>query len=96
MNTSTHLFECDDKAVNPQHYKTKNGIEAIDAIEAFTDGLNGIEAVDTGNALKYLCRWKRKNGIQDLRKAIWYITHLVRHLEQQTEEAEWNREEKHE
>lgn len=32
-------------------------------------GLTGVEAFDTGNALKYLWRWKRKNGVEDLNKA---------------------------
>lgn len=71
----------DDPMVNhPSHYQS-NGLEAIDVIEAMTDGLNGIEACDTGNALKYLMRWKKKNGLQDLRKAVWYIQHLINHLE---------------
>ena len=60
-----------DNVNHPAHYQTRSGLEAIDVIEAFTDGLSGIEAVCTGNALKYLCRWKMKNGTEDLRKAIW-------------------------
>lgn len=56
-------------------------MEVIDVIENFTDGLNGIEATDTGNIIKYACRWKKKNGIEDVRKLIWYATHLVQYLE---------------
>lgn len=62
---------------HPSHYRSKSGLEAIDVIEAFCDGLNGIEAFCTGNALKYLCRWKSKNGIEDLKKAQWYINRLI-------------------
>ena len=62
---------------HPLHYQSKTGIEAIDVIEAFCDGLNGIEAFCTGNALKYMCRWKNKNGIEDLKKAQWYINKLI-------------------
>ena len=62
---------------HPSHYQSKTGIEAIDVIEAFCDGLNGIEAFCTGNALKYMCRWKNKNGIEDLKKAQWYINKLI-------------------
>ena len=70
------------EAVNhPSHYQSKSGLEAIDVIEAFCDGLNGIEAFCTGNALKYLCRWKSKNGIEDLKKAEWYINRLIEHIE---------------
>lgn len=64
---------------HPSHYS--GSIEAIDAIAAATVGLTGVEAFDTGNALKYLWRWKRKNGVEDLNKAIWYIQHLIKHLE---------------
>lgn len=71
-------YESTDKMVShPSHYQTASGLEAIDVIEAFTDGLNGIEAVDTGNAIKYILRWKHKNGVQDIEKAIWYLTHLL-------------------
>lgn len=70
-----------DMVNHPPHYKTKNGLETIDVIEAFTEDLNGIEAVCTANALKYICRWKNKNGKQDLEKAVWYINYLIEHLE---------------
>ena len=39
--------------------------------------LKGMEAVCTANALKYLCRWHKKNGVEDLRKAKWYIEYLI-------------------
>ena len=81
----TNVYECDDPVVNPNHYKTKSGLETIEVLEAFTDGLNGIEAVCTANALKYLCRWKKKNGIVDLEKSIWYINYLIQHLRKQEE-----------
>ena len=62
-------YESDDVMVShPDHYQSENGLEVIDVIEAFTAELNGIEATDTGNILKYACRWKKKNGIQDLKK----------------------------
>ena len=66
-----------DMVNHPQHYKTKAGLETIDVIEAFTYGLNGIEAVDTANIIKYICRWKKKNGLEDLKKAKWYLEHLI-------------------
>ena len=34
----------------------------------------------TGNAIKYLWRWKQKNGVEDLRKAKWYISRLIENL----------------
>lgn len=66
--------------INPSYYK-RGGLEVIDIIEAFTSDLRGVEAVDTGNAIKYITRWSQKNGIQDLKKAKWYIDHLINHLE---------------
>lgn len=78
-------YETSDKMVShPPHYQSSTGLEVIDVIEAFTDGLNGIEATDTGNVIKYICRWKTKNGIQDLKKAMWYLTHLINHVEKES------------
>ena len=70
-----------DPVNHPDHYKTKTGLETIDVIEAFTFDLKGIEATDTGNVLKYMCRWKSKNGLEDLKKAQWYLNHLINHVE---------------
>ena len=66
---------------HPDHYMSKTGMEVIDVIESFTTELNGIEATDTGNVIKYICRWKNKNGLQDLKKARWYLNHLIDHIE---------------
>lgn len=65
-----------DAVDHPTHY-TAGNIECIEAIAAATTGLAGIEAACTANAIKYLWRWKRKNGQEDLRKARWYINHLL-------------------
>lgn len=63
-------YESDDVMVShPEHYQSESGLEVIDVIEAFTSELSGIEATDTGNILKYACRWKKKNGVQDLKKS---------------------------
>ena len=76
------MYESTDKMVShPAHYQSETGLEVIDVIEAFTFDLKGIEATDTGNVIKYICRWKNKNGIQDLKKAMWYLQHLIEHVE---------------
>lgn len=62
---------------HPAHY-CQGGIECIEAIKAATIGLMGMEAVCTANAIKYLWRWKRKNGTEDLRKARWYLDRLIK------------------
>ena len=66
-----------DVVNHPSHY-TAGKVECIDALESATTGLQGIEAVCTANAIKYLWRWKRKNGVQDLEKAKWYIDRLIK------------------
>ena len=70
-----------DMVNHPPHYQSKYGLEVINVIESFTDGLMGIEATDTGNVIKYICRWKGKNGLEDLNKAKWYLEHLINHVE---------------
>lgn len=74
------MLDKDPMVAHPPHYISETGLEAIDVIEAFTFDLKGIEAVDTGNVLKYICRWKNKNGVQDLEKARWYLNHLIDHV----------------
>lgn len=74
------MYESNDQMVShPSHYMSDSGLETIDVIEAFTKDLTGIEAYDTGNVIKYICRWKNKGGVQDLEKAMWYIQHLIEH-----------------
>lgn len=76
----------DDKNVNhPRHYMANNGMEVIDIIEAFTAELKGVEATDTGNIIKYILRWPHKNGVEDLKKARWYIDHLINHIEKEND-----------
>jgi len=65
-----------DQVNHPQHY-TQGRIECIEALEAATQSLHGLEAFCTANAIKYLWRWKHKNGQQDLEKAQWYINKLI-------------------
>lgn len=65
-----------DYVNHPPHYN-RGGIECIDAIEAATGELTGPEAYHTGQVLKYVWRWKHKNGFEDLQKARWYIDRLL-------------------
>lgn len=70
-----------DAVNHPAHYTAgKNGIECIDALAAATSGLEGLEAVCTANSIKYLWRWKNKGGVEDLRKAKWYVDKLIKEL----------------
>ena len=69
----------------PPHYQTSSGLETIDVIEAFTENLTGYEATNTGNILKYIFRWKSKNGLEDLKKARWYLDRLIKLVEGENE-----------
>ena len=78
------LNECigqDVDVVNhPSHY-TKGNIECIDAIDSATTGKSGIEAVCVANVIKYLWRYEEKNGLEDVKKAKWYLNKLISELE---------------
>ena len=69
-----------DNVNHPSHY-TQGKIECIDAIEESTKGLIGISAVCVANVIKYIWRYKFKNGIEDLKKARWYLDKLISHEE---------------
>lgn len=76
-----------DNVNHPKHYQTTIGLETIDVIEAFTENLKGAEATNTGNVLKYMCRWKEKNGLEDLKKAEWYLKRLIKMVEKMEKNA---------
>lgn len=59
-----------DPVNSPTHY-TQGEMETITAIEGL--GLD----YHQGNVIKYVSRYRYKNGIEDLRKAKWYIDRLI-------------------
>ena len=60
----------EDPVNSPKHY-TQGDMEVITAIEGM--GLD----YHQGNVVKYVSRYRYKNGIEDLRKAKWYIDRLI-------------------
>lgn len=76
-----------DSVNHPNHY-TSGKIEVIDIIESITNGqdLKPFEAVLVGNIIKYISRFTRKNGVEDLKKAKWYLDRLIGETEEATEE----------
>lgn len=70
-----------DNVNHPSHYlasnatctQCNNSIECIDVTRHFDFNL--------GNAIKYIWRAKHKDGIQDLKKAAWYINDTIKQLE---------------
>lgn len=63
---------------HPQHYN-QGSMEVIDAIEGLQLGFHA------GNVLKYIARYKLKNGVNDLQKAAWYLNRLI---EQESKSAD--------
>lgn len=86
VTVDEELNALNDNVDHPQHYISKGGIETIDVINAWVEGLDGIVAVDTANVIKYISRWNKKNGIEDLKKARWYLNHLISEMERRMEE----------
>ena len=64
-----------DNVNHPAHYADKN-IEVIDYMQD-TLSPEQFEGYCRGNVIKYISRYDRKNGIEDLRKAQWYLNKLI-------------------
>lgn len=64
-----------DMVNKPPHYQGK--VECIDAIEAAVATAPPVHAVFVANIFKYVWRYREKNGIEDLRKAMWYLDRLI-------------------
>ena len=76
MDTLPERNEKKEAVDSPAHYGGKGSVyEAINVIEAYNCGF-----LD-GNVLKYLLRYKNKNGVEDLKKAKWYLERLIKQLE---------------
>ena len=67
-----------DMVNSPPHYNA-SGVECIDAIAAATG--EGFEFYLQGNIMKYLWRYRYKNGTEDLKKAKWYLEKLITEVE---------------
>ena len=63
--------------INPTYYR--KGIETTDYIVSHS--MNYLE----GNIIKYVTRYKDKGGLEDLRKAEWYLTRLIKQTENDNE-----------
>ena len=63
-----------DNVNHPNHYL--GNVEVIDYIE---DKLTSeqFEGYLVGNVIKYLSRYQKKNGLEDLQKGRWYLNKLI-------------------
>lgn len=65
-----------DNVNKPQHY-CYGKYECIDVLQDILKDVSGVEAFCIGNAIKYLWRYKHKNGEEDLKKARWYLDKAI-------------------
>jgi CHASE3 domain sensor protein len=72
-----------DPVNSPSHY-AQGGIESIEAIQASMSS-EAFKGFLKGNCQKYLWRYERKNGKEDLLKCQWYLNKLIETIE--TDEA---------
>lgn len=71
----------DDHIKSPSHYKLDGlNVESIDVVKAIL-GKEGFKSFCHGNALKYLIRTNKKNGIEDIKKARVYLDWLIEEME---------------
>jgi len=66
-----------DNIKSPDHYVSDSGIEVFDVQEAFIHELSGMAASYWCNIVKYILRFQRKNGVEDLKKAKYYLEKLI-------------------
>ena len=62
---------------NPVHYQGE--VECIDAIKSSMSKQQYIGYLK-GNIIKYIWRFERKNGLEDLQKSEWYIQRLIKEI----------------
>ena len=70
-----------DNVNKPKHYQGKYGMESIEIIDNFIGDLKGKSAWAWGNIIKYLVRFQKKNGLEDLKKAKKNLEWLIDEIE---------------
>lgn len=76
-----------DNVNHPEHYQNIAGVEAIDILNDVVKDLPGKQAAMLWNAMKYLFRFQKKNGVEDLKKARNYLDYLIADIEATNEAA---------
>lgn len=66
-----------DNIISPNHYVSDSGIEVFEVQEAFIHELKGMAASYWCNVVKYILRFQNKNGVEDLKKAKYYLEKLI-------------------
>lgn len=71
----------DDVVNHPNHY-TQGGIECIDAMES-AFGAEELAVYCKIAAFKYIWRCEHKNGLEDIKKAAWYLNKHIELMERE-------------
>ena len=77
-----------DNVNHPEHYQNIAGVEAIDILNDVVKDLPGKQAAMLWNAMKYLFRFQKKNGVEDLKKARNYLDYLIADMDAVRDAAE--------
>ena len=74
----------EDAINSPKHYQFMKGFEVYDVISQAVKflGLTGEEAYPYTQYLGYILRWKLKGGVEDLKKARWFLDKQIKQLEE--------------
>jgi len=67
--------ENEDKINSPKHYN--NGALGIETIDMIQNAVPDFGSYLLGNVFKYVSRYQYKNGLEDLKKAQWYLNKLI-------------------
>ena len=76
-----------DNVNHPDHYQNIAGVETIDILNDIVKDLPGKQAAMLWNSMKYLFRFQKKNGIEDLKKSRNYLDYLIADIEATNEAA---------
>lgn len=68
---------------HPDHYN-QGSIECIEALKACMTP-EEYHGFCSGNVIKYVWRYRSKNGLKDLKKAKWYLETLIKDIEEDDE-----------
>jgi hypothetical protein len=89
---SVYLNDLNDsveRMIYEQHVDTPSRKEAVDHPDHYNEGIETIDYIESwemdfsqGNIIKYVSRYKSKGGLEDLKKAQWYLERLIQKEEE--------------
>lgn len=75
------MSNMNDMVKHPKHYQGSNGIEVRQVLEGFAPTPEHVEGFYWGNSVKYILRWHKKGGLEDLKKARENLDYLIKAVE---------------